>query len=701
MPCPRQFRLSQNQHPPGNHGNKHPADHRRGSERWLPQLRRLTLAIQVAAAPAFAWPACALADDLDRTALENLFHEPVTTSATGKPQRASDAPVAMDIITAEQIRRSGAHDIPSILARYTSLDVVQFGPSDYAVGVRGYTTALDPRLLVLLDGRQVYLDDYGRTSWSEIPVQLSEIRQIEVVRGPNSALFGYNAAAGVINIVTYNPAYDHVTNLVLRADDDRYGELSGAATGPLPGNGGMRISAGLRKDDAFTEGYQVLDNRSLARDAQLATTVEFGLGGGVRAGIDASYAADNGPGLTGPIIEEQNQAVWSLRGRLSDDTLYGLINASAYFNGFNYALNNVPAWQQGTGVMQLSDTLKLGASTTIRPFVEYRQSSLDESDAVHTEVVLSGQSRQVGYHVGSLGGMWNWEIAENLEWTAALRYDQLWLNGSGYDVPGDRFPDAVYDQRAFGTLAWNAGLVWKLDRLDTIRLSLARGIQPPSLLDLGLRLYSSFENFTGSPFAPATVVDDYEAGYRRRLPALATDLDLTVYTQTNHDLGSSLFAIPVPVPGGAVPTTTPTGIGSSRVSGVEAALLTHPGNGLEFGLQYRSAYTAGHPAPSLVDYQTASPRHVVSAHAGWSMGKVEIDLFGHFSSSAAGYRLSGFADELVTVRDYVTASGRIAYRAAPWLTIAMEGEDLLAAHQMQSIGLLAERRVFLSLRTDF
>ena len=55
-----------------------------------------------------------------------------------------------------------------------------------------------------MNGRQVYLDDWGRTSGMH-RCQLADIRQIEVVKGPNTALFGFNAAAGVINIVTYNP----------------------------------------------------------------------------------------------------------------------------------------------------------------------------------------------------------------------------------------------------------------------------------------------------------------------------------------------------------------------------------------------------------------------------------------------------------------------------------------------------------------
>ena len=74
------------------------------------QTRRLPLAGACCLAwtalwPAL-WPAPARAQTLDRDDLEQLFGEPVTTSATGKPQRASQVPANVEIITAEEIRRS-------------------------------------------------------------------------------------------------------------------------------------------------------------------------------------------------------------------------------------------------------------------------------------------------------------------------------------------------------------------------------------------------------------------------------------------------------------------------------------------------------------------------------------------------------------------------------------------------------------------
>src|SRR5258708_3219489 len=147
----------------------------------------------------------ATAQNLDYSALEQIFREPITASATGKPQRASDAPANMVIVTQDDIRRSGALSIPDVLQFVAGVDVRRYGLADAEVGIRGYNQTYNSRLLVLVNGRQVYSDDYGHVNWASIPVQLAEIRQIEVIKGPNSALYGFNAVTGVIKIITYEP----------------------------------------------------------------------------------------------------------------------------------------------------------------------------------------------------------------------------------------------------------------------------------------------------------------------------------------------------------------------------------------------------------------------------------------------------------------------------------------------------------------
>jgi outer membrane receptor for ferrienterochelin and colicins len=186
----------------------------------------------------------ARAQSVDYGALEQLFGEPITTSVTGKPQKASDVPADLVILTQDDIRRSGADNIPDILRFVTGLDVRTYGLADSEVGIRGYNQPLNPRLLVMVNGRQIYLDDYGYVAWSTIPVQLDEIRQIEVVKGPNSALFGFNAAGGVINIITVDPIKDNTNSVTVRTGTQSLASASVVGTAHFGDTAGIRLSAG-------------------------------------------------------------------------------------------------------------------------------------------------------------------------------------------------------------------------------------------------------------------------------------------------------------------------------------------------------------------------------------------------------------------------------------------------------------------------
>jgi outer membrane receptor for ferrienterochelin and colicins len=189
---------------------------------------------------------------VDYGALQQLFKEPVTTSVTGSPQRVSEVPATMEIITAEDIRRSGAKDIPGVLRHVGGVDTLEWGNDDVDVGVRGYDQAYSSRLLVLVDGRQVYADNYGYTPWSSIPIELGAIRQIEIVKGPSTALFGFNAVGGVINIVTYNPLYDNINSISLTAGTQQLATASVVITRRVGERMGVRFSGGVNSDNDFS-----------------------------------------------------------------------------------------------------------------------------------------------------------------------------------------------------------------------------------------------------------------------------------------------------------------------------------------------------------------------------------------------------------------------------------------------------------------
>ncbi len=135
---------------------------------------------------------------------ENVYEEKVVT-VSKEAQSPLDAPNSTYVITEQDIRLSGATSVPELLSRVPGIDTAQMTAADQNFSIRGFNSRLSNKLLVLVDGRSIYLDFLGTTFWEAITVPIEEIERIEVVRGPGSALYGADAFAGVVNIITKPP----------------------------------------------------------------------------------------------------------------------------------------------------------------------------------------------------------------------------------------------------------------------------------------------------------------------------------------------------------------------------------------------------------------------------------------------------------------------------------------------------------------
>ena len=133
--------------------------------------------------------------------LENVYEE-VVVSASRQATPPLDAPISTDILTAEDIRLSGATNLPDLLRRVAGVEVMQMGAGNHNIGIRGFNARMNNKVLVLVDGRSVYMDFLGTTFWRTLDVNLADVERIEVVRGPGSTLYGANAFSGVVNIIT-------------------------------------------------------------------------------------------------------------------------------------------------------------------------------------------------------------------------------------------------------------------------------------------------------------------------------------------------------------------------------------------------------------------------------------------------------------------------------------------------------------------
>lgn len=140
---------------------------------------------------------------LKNMSLEELSQIEITT-VSKSPTKAIDTPAAVYVITGEDIRRSGAPNIPEALRLAPGVEVARIDSSKWSIGIRGFGTRLSRSVLVLMDGRTVYSTLTAGTYWEVQDTNMDDIDRIEVIRGPGGTIWGPNAVNGVINIITKN-----------------------------------------------------------------------------------------------------------------------------------------------------------------------------------------------------------------------------------------------------------------------------------------------------------------------------------------------------------------------------------------------------------------------------------------------------------------------------------------------------------------
>jgi iron complex outermembrane recepter protein len=172
-------------------------------------VRRLALALVSTCGVAWGQPqqpaTPSQSRDLTQVSIENLMNMEVT-SVSKKEQKMSQVAAAIFVITQEEIRRSGATNIPDLLRMVPGLDVAQISASTWAISARGFNSEFANKLLVLLDGRAVYTPLFGGVYWDTQDVPLEDIERIEVIRGTGGTVWGANAVNGVINVITKSAA---------------------------------------------------------------------------------------------------------------------------------------------------------------------------------------------------------------------------------------------------------------------------------------------------------------------------------------------------------------------------------------------------------------------------------------------------------------------------------------------------------------
>ncbi|MCQ8279707.1 TonB-dependent receptor plug domain-containing protein [Acetobacteraceae bacterium KSS8] len=643
----------------------------------------------------------AWAQSIDYDSYEKLFGESVTASATGKPQRLSETPVEMDIITADQIARSGARTLPDILSYVSGVNVRRYGMQDTSVSIRGDDGALNRRVLVLLDGQQVYEDGYGLTVWPTIPVAIDEIQQIEVIKGPNAALYGFNAVSGVINIITRDPLLHPQNTATVQAgtQNQTYGDVVGTV-----GHGkgwAVRLAAeGNRSTEFDGDAADIVRQQphsgmvSVDGRFKISPSLEWDVFGALSS-LDSAYYVDLGG--YAQVAFRTN----SVRSRIGYDSPVGMFHLDVYRNEERVNINIYGVdrnWREDFTVVNASDLIKTGAHA-FRIADEYRT-----TDAASLEAFRG----HLGYQDGAGSGMWEWSITPRMQLTNAVRVDTLFLNhiGPSFTFPG--FGTPVHATHLIEP-SFNTGLILRPDDMDTLRFTVGRAAELPSLVDFGLALTYQPVVVSGQSSLTPSVATNYEMDWDRPLPRLLSTLRLSAFAQhTQSTIGPPFGSGFTLLPNGQI-LLLARNAGNSDEAGGEVAIKGQNPGGLRWNFSYvlaavadRSSQTVLASIPS-VNYQRQTPVNAVIAGLGYQWRSLDVDLQARWQSHYQDYRRDGdsLLAEPVTVANYLTMRLHVAYLLTRTLTVSLTADQFNRQQMPTTAGVPTGRQIVGGLHAAF
>ncbi|MBK8509929.1 MAG: TonB-dependent receptor [Candidatus Competibacter sp.] len=186
-------------------------------------------------------------DALKQMSIDDLANLEISI-VSGRPERFSDTAAAVFVITAEDVRRSGATTLPEVLRMVPGLAVGRINTSEWGISARGFQSQAANKLLVLVDGRSVYNSLFSGVYWDSQDILLQDVERIEVVRGPGATTWGANAVNGVINIITKRAEDTQGTSLGLVVSDTQSQAIMRQG-GRLGEDGAYRVYAKLHRNE--------------------------------------------------------------------------------------------------------------------------------------------------------------------------------------------------------------------------------------------------------------------------------------------------------------------------------------------------------------------------------------------------------------------------------------------------------------------
>jgi iron complex outermembrane receptor protein len=478
----------------------------------MKQAHRIVLVLALVFAHNLAAQETAPAPEGERGRVEEVM----VVTASRVERLVHDVPAAVSVITAADLAQMPADDYGDILRNVPGMNVTQISARDIQVTARGSTNSLATSQLVLLDGRSLYLDFFGFVMWDFLPVDVTEIKQIEAVRGPGSAVWGANAMSGVINLITKRPREMQGTTVVLGGGD------RGTVLGSIMHAGyrerlGYKVSASYYRQDAFdrptgvvpgtSTPYPVFQNEG-TEQPKVDLRLDYDISESSFVSLSGGHAATDGlvhSGL-GPFNMESSSSMSYLKA----DWSRGALRVGAFANFLDADSANL---------------LAIGLNG--RPIEFGFKTNTFNLDASNTTVIGDR-------HIVTYG--------------ATARHNEFDLSIAPAGRERDEYGAFLQDEILFGKARWVVGA--RVDNIDpigsvvsprtaflfspvpnqTVRVSFSRAFRAPSLINnfldtailnlvtLPTGPYVFGTAAMGNPTLTEERMDAYEVGYVATLP---------------------------------------------------------------------------------------------------------------------------------------------------------------------------------------
>jgi iron complex outermembrane receptor protein len=664
--------------------------------------------------------ACHAADDtLEDMSLEDLVKTDITSVAR-KSQSLTDVPAAAFVITAEDIRRSGAQALPDVLRMAPGIQVAQIDNGRYAVTARSFNGRFATKLQVLVDGRSLYHPLFGGVMWELDPIPLEDIERIEIIRGAGAVMWGANAVNGVINIISKHTRNQTGTAVTVSGGTKGAADLYARAGQSLGGGTSWKLSAQARHMEPSRQYANSADSVDRLENAVIDFRLDHDLGAGRDLSIWANASRSKVTELwniqpdfsqgglnVSAITSNQILNTESLVGRyrwLGDTGIESSVQASLTRSGIEIdnfvteTLTTVDFDYQGRYAVDRHDIL-WGAN---------HRSASDEMTTNEPYIAIRGRTatqRDTGVFIHD-----DWTLVpDELKLGAGLRAAATTANGTNVST--------------------NATLLWTPSRSDSFWFKYAQAPRTSTRAERDVSILGGASVvLTPAPVPVITYVhgnsklgaeksQGVELGYRKQF-STTLSADINVYRYRYTDLRSGrqtgmfacdsalavvdvakcgYFGIPIGTPVLFNETQTINGLAAWN-NGIEfsADWLVAPGWRLQLSYSWSHLKVEGGSEPATsadADItQRGSPRHQASLRSQWNITtSQQLDLWLRGASGMDRVNLvdtvpsATGAPTFTHIPGYATLDLRYAYHANKYLEFALIGRNLIGRHRLEYI----------------